>query len=831
MTSRTRFRNHRGTSLAALAVTGLVVCAAAGAPAAAAAGGDVDVVNTETVQVYVDSHGSIDSRRVYEQLTMTGVGSVDIANPIEQSGLRNLNGFSGYDVEDGIQRMSVDVAGVERLRTVSDFTGDLPLDISVQYRLDDELIDPDDLVGAEGALEVTFTVKNVTAQEQEITYSDGKGGTVTETAEVPIPMVGSLTTNAPASFTEVTSTQANMAGDGQGGTKLSFTMTLFPPLGSDEVSFGYTANVTDGIVPGATVSALPVNPLESPTFKSAGDSYRAGSKTGSKLAAGATEIDSNLLRLRDGAGDLLAGLIKLSDGADQLNAGLAGEAAPGSRELASGAARLDDGLGRLDDGADRLADGSALLRSGTAELDDGAGRIADGAGRLAAGTGDALAGSRRLEDGLKQISGGLDTLSGAEGLPKALDGVEALKAGVDQLLAGFGAADVDGTLLNGLQRLEIGLGQLEVGSGDLAGGLRVLKGEVPAVSPGLVGAKGGVDAIQRGVAGAVEADGSLDLLIGGLGLVKTTDCGPMCQHIIDNEILPKVRESKAGLSEANQGLLAVSGGLAAAIGALDTKLIPGAVAINGGISQAKEGVVAASGGATRLRAGTQSVRDGLQQLEAGLASAVAGVLQLSDGAGQAHVGSGDLSDGLGLIDGGAGELAGGAVRLADGTGRLRTGAGELSDGAKRLAEGAGEAADGSGLLADGAGRLAKGLGAAADGSGRLAAGLDQASAGAPKIVDGAGRLSDEGMSKLVEAGEATAQDYGKLYAIIEAGADRADAERMAYGAPEGARGLTAYSYELMSNDGDGSRNAVRGVAALMLLALGMGMVALRRRLV
>lgn len=824
-----KLRHDRRVSLASSAVAGLALGAGTGVPAAVAADGGVDVVNTETVQVYVDSQGHIDSRRVYEQLTMTGTGAVEVANPIEEQGLRNLNGFSGYEVADGIQRMSVDVAGVERLRTVSDFTGDLPLDIAVQYRLDDELIDPEDLVGAEGALEVIYTVKNVTGQQQEITYSDGKGGTITETAEVPIPMVGSLTTTAPASFTEVTSGQANMAGDGQGGTRLTFTMTLFPPLGSDESSFGYTANITDGIVPGASVSALPVNPLESPTFKTAGDSYRAGSTTGAELAAGASEIDTNLLRLRDGASDLLAGLIKLSDGADQLDAGLTGEAAPGARELATGAARLDDGLGRIDDGAGRLAVGATRLSAGTDELDEGAGRIAEGAGRLADGAGEALAGSGRLEDGLRQISGGLETLSGTGGLPQALAGVEELEAGVDKLLAGFGAAEADGTLLNGLRRLEVGLSQLETGSGDLVGGLRVLKGDVPAVSPGLIGAKGGVDAVQSGLAGAVADNGSLAQLVQGLQLVTTTDCGPVCQGIINGQIIPKVNASKGSLSEANQGLLAVSGGLQTAIGALDTRLVPGAVAINEGVGQAKNGVVAATTGAARLKAGTQMVRDGLQQLEVGLTSAVAGVLQLSDGAGRAHAGSGDLSDGLALIDGGAGELAGGAHRLADGTGRLRDGAVQLADGAGRLAGGTDEASDGSGLLAGGAGRLADGLGAAADGSGLLADGLDRAAAGAPEIVDGAGRLSEEGMSRLVEAGEATAQDYGRLYAVIGAGAERADAERMAYGAPEGAQGLTAYSYELMSDDGEGTRNAVRGAAALMLLGLGMGGLALRRR--
>ena len=137
-----------------------------------------------------------------------------------------------------------------------------------------------------------------------MSFDDGKGGTVTKTVDVPIPMVGSLTTTAPENFTEVDSKQANMAGDGKGGTKLSFTMTLFPPLGSDTAEFGYTAKITDGVVPRADVTALPLNPLQSPTFASAGKSYQGGADTGIELADGATQIDENLLKLRDGASDL-----------------------------------------------------------------------------------------------------------------------------------------------------------------------------------------------------------------------------------------------------------------------------------------------------------------------------------------------------------------------------------------------------------------------------------------------------------------------------------------------------------------------------------------------
>ncbi len=463
--------------LAAVTATTTVVCAMVALPASAAEG-DVQVTNTETIQVYTDASGAVDTQRVYEQLAMTGNGTVDLQNPIETDGLRNLDGFGGFDVVDGNQVATMTVDGEERVRSVSDYTGDLPLEVTVEYYLDGERVEPGDVVGEDGKLEVKFIVKNVTGADQEITFDDGKGGTVTKTVNVPIPMVGSLTTVAPSTFTDVQSGQANMAGDGKGGTKLSFTMTLFPPLGSDTAEFGYTATITDGVVPRASISALPVNPLESPTFKTAADSYQGGADTGIQLTDGASQIDANLLKLRDGAGELLAGLIKLRDGATKLEAGLAGVAAPGADLLADGAGELSDGLTKIDDGAGKLADGTDQLEGGTqkladgtgkldagaGKLDDGANKLADGAGRLSDGLGEAGAKAPALLDGLGQVQGGLALVDG--GLKKLSVGVgdvrdnpkyKQLLQGLTDLVSGVGSTSTQGSLTWAVDQVRAGL--------------------------------------------------------------------------------------------------------------------------------------------------------------------------------------------------------------------------------------------------------------------------------------------------------------------------------------------------------------------------------------
>lgn len=865
------------TSKAAVARRGMVVgvtvavigfLAAAPGLAASSSGSGVNVVNTETVQVYMSSTGAVQSKRVYEQLALSGHGNVDLSNPVSTDGLRNLDGFGGLDVQGHDQIVKTSVNGTKDYRSVSNFDGNLPVSISPAYYLNGKRVNPADVVGSNGKLQVEFTVKNLTTRQQQVSFPDGHGGTKTAMAEVPVPMVGSLSTDLPSNFTNVEPGGANTAGDGAGGTTMTYTMTLFPPIGSTTATFGYSADITNGVVPDVNVSLLPVDPMASPTFKSAGDSYQGGASTGSELVAGAGQIDTNLLKLRDGAAKLLAGLIKLRGGADQLHSGLAGTAVPGANALASGAGQLDSGLGKLDSGASKLSsgarqlsDGTEALSGGAAQLASGAGKVsggagklaggaqqvADGAGSLAGGADAALAGSTSLRDGLKLISGGLGQL--AQQMPAAADGIQQLQTGVQELVAGMGTKSDPATIIGGLAALQTGLTQLQGGAAQLQGGLDQLAGP-----QGLQAAKGGVDSMKTQLDTTLAQNGSMDQMIQGLTYLANVNVAcvadPQCQGTA-SQLLTGAQQAKSDLTALDGGLGAVSNGLGDALTGLNTQLIPGASAMQAGLGSALTGVGSLQTGADQVLGGLQQLDTGLTTLADGVAAAIGGVNQLNGGAQGAYSGSQDLTTGLGTLDAGAntlasgahqvskgagdlaagaGKVAGGANDLAAGARKANSGAGQVADGASQLAGGMAKAKNGSSQVAGGAKQLADGLGAAADGSGQIADGLGQAVVGAPQLVDGAQRLSTEGMGQLIKAGESTAQSYGKMYAVLAAGAEDAHAHSMAYGAPKGAQGLTAYSFVIQGDNGESGRNWTRGVAALGLLGLGGGAFVLRRRL-
>ncbi|MGO4598560.1 hypothetical protein [Terrabacter sp. 2RAF25] len=888
----------------------------AAAPAAAAGSGQVQVSNTETVQAYLDASGKVDVARVYEQVAMQGRGVVDLKNPVEPQGLRNLDGFGGFDVENGVMVGRFDVDGEQRLRTVSDYTKKLPLEVQAVYTLDGKPVQPGDLLGRSGRLEVRYTVKNVTGTSELVTFDDGTGKQASATQSVVIPMVGSLSTTLPGTFTNVSSKEANVAGDGRGGTKLTFTMTLFGPIGTPTASFGYAADIVDGSLPKASVSALPVSPLESPSFKGGAESYKGGATTGATLTAGATEIDANLLKLRDGAGTLLAGLIQLRDGAKKLDAGLGAQALPGSRDLASGAGQLKDGTaklragagtakagsGQLADGAGQLADGAGQLDAGAKKLSTGATKVDDGAGQVAAGLhllGDNAPG---LLDGLAQVAGGLDQVDA--GLTQLYDGVgglpdqaKPLHAGIAKLRAGLGGKGQAGTLIDGVDQVRAGLAEATKAGGSLdllKGGVDQSKDGVDKSKDGVdqskggVGlAKGGVDQVHAGLEDALKTGGGIDQLSGGVAAAQGADCIAACQVILGQvqggltDLRNKTTAASTGLGDVSTGLGHVSDGLGQVSGGLgqvstglgqvsgglgvlkgklseatvglakvecglsnttlkgicDPKvpgLLEGVALVDGGVSTLVDGVVTkvqGGIGGTKDTAKDKTLRGGINDLQFGVDLLGLGGLDLLDAVDQLTVGADRVHGGTSQVATGAGDLRDGASKLANGSGDVATGAGKLDNGLGDLADGAGQLDDGAGKLKDGAGRLSDGLADAADGTSQLAAGLTDAAAGAPALKDGAQRLSDEGTKKLVAAGKATASDYGQKYALIEMGARRAKAEGMAYGAPQGAVGVTAYSFEMAGVDGAGSANLGRAAAAAGVFGLAGGSVLLRRRFV
>ncbi len=844
-------------------------------PALASATADpVTITNTETVQARLDPSGKVDTARIYEQLALTGNGKVKLTNPVSTKGLRNLDSWGGYSVKDGKMAVDTTVDGEQRLRTVSDFDKKkLPIKVAVTYTLNGkQLKKPGDVVGKKGRLEAHYVVENTSARSEPVTITDGYGKQVTEQADVVIPLVGQLTTVLPPEFGNVTSNEANKAGDGKGGTKLSFTVTLFPPVGAATAEFGWSAQVKDAIVPEAELTALPVSPLDSPTFKTAVSGYESGAEKGTDLVDGGTELDANLIKLRDGSQKLLSGLLQLNAGAKTLNEGLADKAAPGATKLSGGAAQLAGGLAELDTGAsllrtktgeaaagaDKLDKGAGALQQGAKDLNAGAGQLKTGTGKLASGLNQATGKAPALIDGLNKVGGGLQDVEDGLALMYGKIGqlpakAQDLHAGIKQLRAGIGSADQPDTLLNGLHQLKASLAGSGPGIDKMRGGVNCVSDVLDGVSRGKErgtyseACYGAAAALLNGPAGIANEGPELnpvkkmilDATIPKLGTIGGPVPDPNKPLPADATLQEALAYLKARLTgPAVNGITKLQCGLDnTSLGkdgcsAAEPGLMQGLVRVDAGVSFLVSKVVedVQKGIGTKkdtpknetLRGGVNGLQGGVGQIQAGGKTLLAGLNQLSDGADQLNTGAGSLANGTGKLKAGVGVLV-------NGTGRLDDGLFLLSGGTGKLADGVGKARDGSDQLATGSKELATGIGSAAEGSGKLADGLTTAADGATGIPDGAKRLSAEGALVLQKKGADTALDFGRRYGMLAAAANRAKTEGMPFGAPVGAASATAYSLKLAGATGEGGRSWVRLLAGLALFAVAVGATGLIRR--
>ncbi|WP_328994776.1 hypothetical protein OG394_09735 [Kribbella sp. NBC_01245] len=781
---------------------------------AGAVDGPVSVTNTETVQAQLDPSGKVEGVRIYEQLSFTGKGKVKVANPVSADGLRNLDGFGGLSEKNGILTVDTEVDGEQRMRTVSDFDKKkLPIKVAVTYTLNGKkLRKPSDAVGKSGRLEAHYKVENTSAQPRTITIKDGNGQNIAEETTVVIPMVGQLATVLPSSFSEVTSDEANKAGDGKGGTKLSFTVTLFPPVGAATAEFGWAAEVRDAVIPEAELTALPISPLESPSFKTAVTGYESGAEKGADLVEGGTTLDTNLIKLRDGANKLLTGLLQLNAGAAELNRGLADKAAPGANKLSAGATKLSRGLGDLETGADTLrakmaeADaGAAKLNKGAGDLNTGAGKLAAGAGKLKKGTGDLKNGAGKLKSGIDQLSNGAGTLkkgtsqlsSGLQsannkapaligGLAQVQGGLTLVEDGLVKMYGGIGGLPAQAKpLYDGIKKLQAGIGSKDA-EGTLIAGLEKLKVQIAASGPGLDKMIAGVyrESDTKASSGAYQKIGCAVRVVKALneGKAPKTFDNPedrFCYGaqwpllnvvgITAEPALSVVRKTVLkSLSDelaAGQSKLADPGDLTPDI----DKPLPDDATLQLGLAYLKGRLTErAVPGLTQVQCGLSNKADascpkekpglmqGLDALDAGigeLVSKVVGSVQGGIGKEADKPANKTLRGGVNGLQAGVGQIQAGGESLLEGLALLSDGAGKVDAGTGRLASGLDQANTGMGTLAAGAGKLEAG-------AGELAAGTSKLKAGTGVLVGGTEKL-DNGLTLLTGGAGKVAEGAGK----------------------------------------------------------------------
>lgn len=240
-------------------------------------------------------------------------GDVEVTIPEDGDMLRSLIDFGSIPQEDGEATVTVDVEnGVGVARTVSLFPQDSepPIELEAKFTLDGEPISAADLVGKSGVVTAEYTLTNTSTQEMEVEVTNLQGKEVTTTVDADVPMVGLGKQLVPQSWGGLSVKGGAIGADGRGNTQIQYIALPFRPISGDgTATFGWSARVTDAIVPSMLMQVAPIYiPEPDDKNKEKQDEGTAGA------GIAGPNLDPALDQVKSGLSQVLAGVETLTSG-------------------------------------------------------------------------------------------------------------------------------------------------------------------------------------------------------------------------------------------------------------------------------------------------------------------------------------------------------------------------------------------------------------------------------------------------------------------------------------------------------------------------------------
>lgn len=302
-----------------------------------------DNFKDETVYVLADTDGTV--HKIIVSDWIKNMLSYDTINDVsELNDIENVKGDEGYTL-GGDNTCVWDAQGND-IYYQGNIEKELPVDLTVSYKLDGNTVSPDELVGKSGKVTIRYDYVN---NQYETVNIDGKD----EKIYVPFAMLtGMLLDNN--IFTNVEVSNGKIINDGDKTAVIGIALPgLQDNIGIDKDQFEIpsyveiSADVTDFSL-GMTVTVATntlFNKIDTEKIDSISD-----------LTDSMTELNNAMTELLNGSSSLYDGLCTLLDKSAELVDGI--------NQLADGAAKLKDGAYSLNDGAKKLSDGAVALSEG-----------------------------------------------------------------------------------------------------------------------------------------------------------------------------------------------------------------------------------------------------------------------------------------------------------------------------------------------------------------------------------------------------------------------------------------------------------------------------------
>lgn len=691
----------------------------------------------ETVYVITGADGSVEKTIVSVWLKNPEEAEA-ISDHADLTDIKNVKGDETY-ADGGNGNLTWNAQGRD-IYYEGLSAAELPVTVSVSYKLDGRPVTAEELAGASGQLEMTFSYENKISKTVEI---NGKK----ETVYAPFVAVSGMILDSDKA-SNITVTNGKVIADGQRSVVVGMALPgLQKSLGLDTLT-GSDGKAVDLAIPETVTVTAQVTDFSLTTALTL---VQNGFLSQVDLDDVNTldDLKEAMSSLTDASTQLVEGSKSLYDGADQL--------AQGTKTLQTGVGSLYDGAAVLREGASALASGTVLLKEGASSLETGSGSLYAGLQGLQAGAADLSTGLDQLQTSVKDLPGSAAMLFyGAKGLRAALqsgdpqnpgiqEGAKAVSAGAVAMEAGLISGDPENP---GVYE---GAEAISGGAKDIAKGAVSGDAEEPGIYEGAALVKEEMGNLPQSVNTAVDSlseaarlNGEAAKLLQGLleagtlGKTETAALQEALQNIQGSSkyqtgVSQSLEKLPASVTEANAALDAIMNGA--------KKIQSGAQEIDTGAGKISDGAQYLYDGAREIDAGGQTISDGVDEMLTG--NDGNNLDAMIDGLGTLNTSSADLVSGVG-------QLADGSKTLKEGTDSAVAGAGQVAGGSQKLAGAAGQVKEGAQQLYAGSSSLAAGVGTLQQGADSLADGMDSLLSGAKELMDGMAKFDAEGISKIAD---------------------------------------------------------------------------------
>lgn len=618
----------------------------------------------ETVYVLTDAAGETQKIIVSDKL-MNAEGADSLQDRSELQNIENVSGDETYQTGSG-GRLVWDAQG-HNICYQGTTEKELPIALTVRYRLDGKDITPEELVGKSGKVTIRFDYTN---RQYETVEIDGKQ----EKICVPFAVLtGMLLDNA--TFRNVEVTNGKLIDDGSRTIVLGFA---FPGM--------------------QETLALDREKLEIPDFIEI-TADATDFSMGMTLTLATNEIfhDIDTEKLNS-VEALRASLTKVTDAMQQLM--------DGSSALYDGLCTLLDRSGELTAGAEALASGAGALKNGATALQDGAGKLQSGAAQLYHGLSTLTANNATLNGGATQV---FETL-----LTTATTQLQAAGLSVPQLTIGNYAEVLSG-VIDSLDENAVYQQALAQVTATVEEKRPEIESQVRAAVQSQVSAQVTTavqDQVAAQVKDAVYETVAAQVILAATGMDRASYNAALAAGSVDEATQEAIQNAISTQMESEEVQATIAANVEAqmASDAVQTTVQQTVAAqmsgdemqalIASNTEQQVQQAIAATMTSDEIQARLAAASDGAKTVISlktsldsyaafylGLQSYTAGVAEATNGAASLQAGAQELQNGVDSFSGGASALYQGSLRLKEGIPALTDGIQQLRDGAMQLSDG------------------------------------------------------------------------------------------------------------------------------------------------